>query len=63
MKVSEVIAKLQELPQDCELNLWCGGDYGLFGVESIEYPVVLNRGGRDPDPIIDQPGEITVRFV
>lgn len=63
MKVSEVIAKLQELPQDCELNLWCGGDYGLFGAESIEYPVVLNRGGRDPDPIIDQPGEVTVRFV
>lgn len=63
MKVSEVIAKLQELPQDCEMIMWCGGDYGQFGIEGIESPVVLNRGGRDPDPIIDQPGEVTVRFV
>lgn len=63
MKVSEVITKLQELPQDCEMIMWCGGDYGQFGVESIESPVVLNRGGKHEVPIVDKPNEVTVRFV
>ena len=63
MKVSEVIAKLQELPQDSELCVWAGGDYGQFSVENVETPVVLNRGGKSEVPIVDKPGEVTVRLV
>ena len=63
MKVYEAVAKLLELPQDSNLMVWCGGDYGHYNVEDIESPVVLNRGGPREDPIIDQPGEVTVRFV
>jgi hypothetical protein len=66
MTVAEVAAALLALPdQDAVLELWCGGDYGLFTVTEVESPVVLNKANpasrQTVAPLND--GAATVRLV
>lgn len=66
MKLTEVVARLAALAveyPEADLEVWAGGDYGQFGVDEVETPVVLNPSRPSEDRIDNTENTVVVRFV